>query len=91
MLRWLIDDQDAVRSALRLDSSEEIPVATSDNPKGALNALIGKSPDLDQKGEYGLLAEIASDVSYERCPQAEETGFKAFRDDVRQEFHSLQE
>ena len=87
---WLLDDQEAVRSGLSLDSTHAIPVVKPGSyPKRDIDALVKLSPNKKGRTEYDLLSAVASDVKIERCPHAQETGFKAFREDVRSEFTPL--
>ena len=86
---WLLDDQEAVRTSLGLAPGDVIP-PVSNQAKQHLNELMRRSPEYEKKEDcYKFLAVIASEVSIDRCSKAQETGLKAFREDVRAAFLHL--
>ena len=84
---WLLSDDVAVREALGLDSSAEIPWPDAKNtsPKEALHELLASSPAPDRR-PLEVWADIARMTSFDRCRKAKETGLHAFVEDLRREF-----
>jgi hypothetical protein len=81
---WLLDDDVAVRTALKLAADVRIEVPTKvKSPKDELNFLCG-SCGLD-KTILEFLAEIAAGLSVDRCSRANQTGFHEFSEDVEAE------
>jgi len=86
---WLIDDQVAVRRALRFEAA--IPITTirkTKNPKETLNALIRQSERAEDE-LMDVLADIARGVDPSRCVHGGETGFLRFMDEVNAELGPL--
>jgi hypothetical protein len=81
---WLLDDPEALREALGLDSREDVPtVRKAKHPKTELNSLIEKSSY--DRSLLDHLSEISRRCDPIRCRHASETGFKLFVDDVKTE------
>ena len=86
---WLLDDQVAVREALRLPSGTDIPsTRNEDDPKQALENLRrigdrGGDPILD------VLADIARRLEPARCSRAQHTGFHSFHEELKTAFRTL--
>lgn len=86
---WLLDDSAAVRRVLQLDQTTSIPtVRQTASPKQVLHDLIAGS-DLGGDDLLRLLAEMARSVDPQRCVHADETGFKAFFDEIKRELSPL--
>ncbi len=84
---WLLDDPKAVKTALGLHNSHEVPAVTKldDSPKNTLDAMVRASSRAGEK--FALIAgEIASEIDLGRCNHANHTGFADFADDVSAEF-----
>lgn len=82
---WLLDDAQAVRSALTLGEAVAVPpVRNLRDAKGALEALLQASPRRDDAPKI-VWADIAKGLNLERCPHAKRTGFAAFAEDVKDE------
>jgi len=86
---WLLDDDVAVRTALRLPGDTEVPsVRHANTPKENLQRLHAMST---RAGEplRDIYRDIAASVEIARCRRPRDTGFKSFADDVRAELASL--
>jgi hypothetical protein len=81
---WLIDDPKAVRTALALHSSTEIPnVRDCVYPKATIDELVRMSPRQHEIPDSTLRGEIAQAIDEKRCNHRDETGFEAFMDELR--------
>ena len=81
---WLLDDAQAVRSALTLGEAVAVPpVRNLGDAKGALEALLEASSRGDEPKI--VWADIAAELVLDRCPHAKRTGFAAFAEDVKDE------
>jgi hypothetical protein len=86
---WLLDDVVAVRTVLRLDHATVVPnLRDMKYPKDELTALHAGSPRAEEPILI-LLAEIAQAVLATRCQHANETGFAAFVEEIRDEIAPL--
>ena len=85
---WLLDDCVAVREALGLPESVNIPaVGRTVDPKATLDDLIsGSSIDSDY---VSALRDIARAVDVSRCKRAKNTGLAAFAEEVKSELGPL--
>lgn len=86
---WLLDDQVAVRDALRLPSGTEIP--STKNEKDPKQALEGLRRIGDRGGEpiLEVLADIARRLDPARCTRAQHTGFHSFHEELETAFRNL--
>ncbi len=88
---WLLDDAQAVRSALSLGEEADVPsVRNLRDAKGALESLLRESPRREDAPRT-VWADIASEMDLGRCGQANRTGFAAFAKDIEDELGSLAE
>lgn len=80
---WLLDDPKAVREALGLKKSVNIPAPTKCDPKSELERICDTC-EARQPGQSvaELLAEIAKRVNASRCTHENDTGFAGFHADV---------
>ncbi len=86
---WLLDDPVAVREALALPATAQIPtVRQTQSPKQALDGLISTSLPFADRRMDGLRA-IAELIEPDRCQHKDETGFDSFRRDVTDELAGL--
>ena len=86
---WLLDDPVAVRRVLELDAAIAIPtIRHVKSPKDALRHLMESSPRPGIE-VLGILVELARMVEAHRCVHADESGFRAFADEVRRELSPL--
>jgi len=86
---WLLDDEAAVREALRLDSRTLVPsLNKTGSPKDELESLINAS-ERRQEGSIDLLADIAKLVQLGRCNCKSRTGFEDFMKEVHAELGPL--
>lgn len=86
---WLLDDPVAVRTALELERTTQIPtVRQVESPKAEIGRLQQTSARCDD-AVRDVLGDIARSLSIERCEHARETGFAAFAQDVRREIGPL--
>lgn len=86
---WLLDDPAAVREALELPPSTDVPsVSKVDYPKTTLETLLENSPRAAEK-PLVVWADIAGCLDARRCRQGKRTGFQAFVEDVRNEIGPL--
>lgn len=86
---WLLDDPVAVRDALGLPPDVEIPtVRQVKSPKEALEALHARGTKRDEPF-LTTWAEVARNVSLERCVHARETGFDGLVSEVTQQFRDV--
>lgn len=86
---WLIDDAVAVRNALRLAVDADVPnVRRCESPK---NELIRLHDESERSGDLRseVWGEIAQRVDERRCAHADETGFRSFVEDVRDELRGF--
>lgn len=89
---WLLDDDAAVRKALELPGDVPIPaVRDTNDPKGALDELMDRSPreKASEHRRLHLLGAIAANVTPNRCAHAKTTGLDAFTKDVRDELRGI--
>jgi hypothetical protein len=86
---WLIDDEKAVRQALKLSPDHPVRIRPRD-PKSELGKLIDAS-ELEFESILVPLAEIARALDPTRCTHARKTGFEAFVSDVKTELGTLVE
>jgi hypothetical protein len=86
---WLIDDEKAVRQALKLSPHHPVPTGAQD-PKSELGKLIDAS-ELEFESILVPLAEIAKALDPTRCNHARKNGFEAFACDVKAELGPLVE
>jgi hypothetical protein len=85
---WLLDDPVAVRQTLGFEASLEIKSPTKvESPKDELTGLCSRCSTRQPMTHH--LATIAQQISMTRCIHAEQTGFKQFAADVRQELEPL--
>jgi hypothetical protein len=87
---WLLDDPVAVRQALGL--AVEVVVLSfrkAKSPKEEIDSLISQSERCGDMSKMEVLAEIALRVDHGRFAHSNETGFRAFLAEVRQEFRGL--
>lgn len=82
---WLLDDAEAVKSALALKPTHKIPASSRGSAKAILETLHSQSPHADRR-VLEMWGSIAQQVRLERCRAPQKTGFKAFADDVKREF-----
>jgi len=86
---WLLDDEMAVRTVLKLDARIAIPnVRKAQYPKDELTGLHTQSPRAGTPIR-AILVEIARNIDPARCPHRNETGFAQFVDEVRDEIGPL--
>ena len=86
---WLLDDPQAVRTALFLKGSHQISsIKRVRDPKEHLDQLIAISRYVGVE-RIEPLAEIARNLDPTRCLCRQETGFTAFIDEVTAEFRDL--
>ncbi len=86
---WLLDDPVAVRECLGLASDVEIPtVRQVKSAKEALEALRARGTKRDEP-LLTIWAEVARNVSLERCAHAKETGFDGLVSEVTQQFREV--
>lgn len=86
---WLLDDVEAVRQALKLETAENIPSRKkTSNPKQALEELISGS---ERGGDtrIDVLRDIAVALDPDRCKNRKTSGFDAFVKDVHAELDPL--
>ena len=88
---WLLDDAQAVRSALSLGEEADVPsVRNLRDAKGALESLLRESPRREDAPRT-VWADIAGKLDLKRCAQAKQTGFAAFAKDIKEELGSVAE
>lgn len=88
---WLLDDPDAILTALQLPPDMPIPTVTQcQSPKKELEALVARC-ESNTSHYRDSFKKIAAELAPERCSCREETGFGAFEDDVRVEFRTFME
>lgn len=86
---WLLDDPQAVRTALFLKDNHQIPsIKRVKDPKEQLDQLIDSSRFVGVE-RIEPLAELARNLDPTRCLCRQETGFTAFIDEVNAEFRDL--
>ena len=82
---WLLDDEKAVRTVLKLQPTDEIPHPVKcGSPKAELNRLYDSSGRSDAD-KLLYLEELAAEFDKARCRQGKHTGFNAFCDDLESE------
>jgi hypothetical protein len=83
---WLLDDPDAIREALGLPESHLLAnVRKTNDPKAELEVAM-RVCTLGEVRPLILMGAIAQRFLPGRCRHKEETGFRAFEDEVRREF-----
>jgi hypothetical protein len=86
---WLLDDEAAVREALKLDPETPVlPVNKARSPKGELESLIAVSRRRKELS-IDVLADIARLVQPDRCRHKSQTGFEDFMREVHTEIGPL--
>ena len=86
---WLLDDEVAVRTALRLDPDRVVPnVRNEKHPKSALEALHAASRRAGDR-PLEVWADLARAVRPERCAHAQSTGFEEFVAEISLELGPL--
>lgn len=86
---WLLDDPVAVREGLGLARNADVPdVLNCDYPKDSLEDLHKHSPR-NSEPPLKVWPDIAARVDVSRCNHQKETGFEAFREEVRRELGPL--
>jgi hypothetical protein len=87
---WLVDDPDAVREGLSLDSNVHVPSYKKiKDPKAELNKLLDAGGATDGAARCAKMILIAEKLDPDRCKNGKATGFNEFVEEVVRELQVL--